>query len=356
MQLLIQTILTPDPSQRPTLHEIVDHHFFIQGPVPPYIPTSAHDGPPDFSSISKAASDVNLKRLRRYTKLDVDYSQLPPSTSMPPAMSSSGVTATTTTLPTNVKNITTTIAQQEREFQKAVQPGSPISALLSSARQPLLMTNPGGNGKTRESPLLRKLQVVKESPLGRRTVTRTHDGTIEEKEIAVRRRPVATSSQDEGEYEEEELRLRKKELEAQKARIVAQMAPVKEELEEENEDEYDDQLPVAPSNLKANVKEKHGDALANRENVAPSTLPPSKYGGLKGKDRLQVQAQPLQRIASRNGVVTKENVQIGGLYLITWPVMLGSYFVSQRKVEYHLARQCKVQSHLFRHQKPTVSI
>ena len=321
MQLLIQTILTPDPSQRPTLHEIVDHHFFIQGPVPPYIPTSAHDGPPDFSNISKAASDVNLKRLRKYTQLDVDYSQLPPSTTMP-SMSSSSVTTTTNPLTTNVRNITSTIAQQEREFQKAVQPGSPISALLSSARQPLLMTNPGGNGKPRESPLLRKLQVVKESPLGRRTVTQTLDGNIEEKETAGgRRRPaVPTSSQDEGDYEEEELRLRKKELEAQKARIVAQMAPVKEEVEGELEEEPEKLPTVVPSDLKA--RERYGGTLANRENVAPS-----KYGSLKGKDR-QIQAQPLQQIASRNDRVDKENARIGGLYSIHLRVILGSYCVS----------------------------
>ena len=62
VQHLIQQILTPIPSQRPTLHEIVDHQFFTQGPVPSYIPTSAHDSAPDFRHISKAASDSNLRR------------------------------------------------------------------------------------------------------------------------------------------------------------------------------------------------------------------------------------------------------------------------------------------------------
>ena len=276
--------------------------------MPPYIPTSAHDGPPNFSKISKAASDANLKRLRKYTQLDVDYSQVPPVTS---TLSAVHVAPTNNTSATNVKNITSTIAQQEREFQKAVQPGSPISALLSSARQPLLMTNPGGNGITRESPLLKKLQ-VKESPLGRRSVTRAPDGTIEEREVAGgRRRPVA--SQDEGEYEEEELRLRKKELEAQKARIVAQMAPVKEEVEEEGEET--EQPPAVPFNLKANGRERYSGA--NRENVVPSTILPLKHNSLKGKDRLQIRAEPLQQIPSRRGLVDKENIKTDGLYSIT---------------------------------------
>ncbi|KAF8761763.1 Pkinase protein [Rhizoctonia solani] len=55
--------------------------------------------------------------------------------------------------------------QQEREFQKVINPGSPISALLSSARQPLLVaphldgSTPGQThtGRAREQPLYRKL-------------------------------------------------------------------------------------------------------------------------------------------------------------------------------------------------------
>ena len=53
--------------------------------------------------------------------------------------------------------------QQEREYQKAVQPGSPISALLSSACQPL-MVGPAGGGTICGGPtLLCKLQAAKEA-------------------------------------------------------------------------------------------------------------------------------------------------------------------------------------------------
>jgi len=316
-QHLIQLILAPDPSQRPTLHDIVDHEFFVRGPVPAYIPTSAHDSPPDFRHISRAASDANLRRLRKYALLDVDYSQLPPPTSITPAaLAPSPVNARNAPpVTTTSKNITVTIAQQEKEFQKAVQPGSPISALLSSARQPLLMTSPGvgGNGHIRENPLLRKLQAVKESPLGRRAVTRTLDGTIEEKEtLGGRRRP--SSSQEDGMQEEEELRSRKKELEAQKARIVAQMAPVREEVEDQDEQgDVDEYAPVVPAKDKEVVgKGRYGGALADRGNAVP---PAGKYGSLRAKSGLHPQAQPLQHSTSSKGrMVDKENVQITGSF------------------------------------------
>ena len=277
VQHLISQILTPIPSERPTLHEIVDHAFFTLGPVPSYIPTSAHDTAPDFGRISKPISDNNLKRLRKYSLLDMDYNAL--SSNGLPASGSTGISGGLA----SSKNITTSIAQQEKEFQKAVQPGSPISALLSSARQPLLMgTGAGaagmgvGGANTRESPLLRKLQAVKESPLGRRSVTRGLDGIVEEKENNHRRKGGDDGTE---QHEEEEMRLRKKELEAQKARIVAQMAPVREEPEVE-------EVPVAVApKPRERVRERYG--LVDRENVAPPApkiaVAPSKYGSLRDR-------------------------------------------------------------------------
>ncbi|KAF8877248.1 hypothetical protein CPB84DRAFT_1852738 [Gymnopilus junonius] len=319
--------LTPDPSQRPTLHDIVDHGFFTQGPVPAYIPTSAHDGPPDFKHISKAQSDVNLKRLRKYSLLDVDFSAQASSGSVP-AASGLGLTllvagaGPANTLPiTSSKSVTTSIAQQEKEFQKAVQPGSPISALLSSARQPLVMGSAGGGG----------LQAVskahaKESPLGRRTVTRGLDGIVEERErdrnareARSMRRRVAMMNVDDAitEHEEEEQRLRKKELEAQKARIVAQMAPVREEGEEEEEimeveDEpevEEEEMPPPPvpigrrekekgrEGLRARTTDRYGDLRAERENMAPSAVAHSMQRYASGSGHTTA-ATPLSKLTS----------------------------------------------------------
>ena len=146
-----------------------------------------------------------------------------------------------------------------------------------------------GLAGTRESPLLRKLQAVKESPLGR-TVTRGLDGIIEENEPQGKRRV-------EEDDQQEELRLRKKELEAQKARIVAQMAPVREEQEEPEYDEHDEV--VKP-------REKHRDryeAMGDRENLPPvpttTTVP-------------QKQEYRVKEEKVREARIEKENMQATG--------------------------------------------
>ncbi|KAJ6539139.1 kinase-like domain-containing protein [Mycena capillaripes] len=223
---LIGDILTPDPQLRPTLLSIVGHEWFTMGPVPPYIPTSAHDAPPDWSNITRERSDNNLAKLKKYAGLD-------------------GYEETAASADVESKPAASTIARQEYEFQKAVQPGSPISALLSSARQPLVRGvgnsplgqsrapipgypssgNPstgsranGGNG------LYRQLQAAgAKSPLRNATTARRGLGDIVE--------------EDGGVVEGKQVKDKRKakhetELESQKARIVVQMAPSEEKVEE----------------------------------------------------------------------------------------------------------------------------
>ena len=116
------------------------------------------------------------------------------------------------TVPSKAK---ATVAQQEREFQKAVQPGSPISALLSSARQPLVVST----NVTREQPLIRKLQTAAKE---KRAAALAESNTVPE---LGNRIPGGLQhiSEEDGELAEEPYRNR--ELESQKARIVAQMVP-----------------------------------------------------------------------------------------------------------------------------------
>ena len=100
------------------------------------------------------------------------------------------------------------------------------------------MMGPNNNGGgVKDSPLLRKLQAVKESPLGRRLPMKGLNGIAED--------PM-----------DEETRLRTKELEAQKARIVAQMAPVREEDEDYPEKGFEEKFRVRAK-------------VADRENVPP---------------------------------------------------------------------------------------
>ncbi|KAH0826735.1 hypothetical protein J3R83DRAFT_5140 [Lanmaoa asiatica] len=202
----ITSILTPDPNQRPTLLEIIASPFIDYGIVPAFIPLSAHDAPPDFRYITRPMSIVNLTKIKKAALLDDDQVMGMAEPSPSP----------TNVQPDKASNpITSSIAQQEKEFQKAVQPGSPISALLSSARQPLVMST---TNAAKESPLFRKLQAAKETkPSPLRTVRSTRAlGDIEEEEQEAPR----------GTREKNFDLQRQKELESQKARIVAQMAPV----------------------------------------------------------------------------------------------------------------------------------
>ncbi|OJA20238.1 hypothetical protein AZE42_02693 [Rhizopogon vesiculosus] len=195
----ITSILTPDPSKRPTLLEILASPFIDLGIIPPYIPASAHDAPPDFRYLTRPMSVVNLARLKKAAWLDDDHMSDIAAPSAPEDKANNPITST--------------IAQQEKEFQKAVQPGSPISALLSSARQPLVMST----NAVKESPLFRKLQAAKDTKPSPLRNVRTARGLqdIEEEEDAPR-----------GTREKNHDQQRQKELESQKARIVAQMAPV----------------------------------------------------------------------------------------------------------------------------------
>ncbi|KAJ3742544.1 kinase-like domain-containing protein [Lentinula detonsa] len=228
VQQLIQHILAPNPQERPALLDVVDDDFFTKGTFPPYIPTSAHDRAPDFRSLTRSASEANLRRVRRAALLDKDQ-----ITSIAVPYASVDLPILNTTSDASTRNVTSAIAQQEKEFQKAVQPGSPISALLSSAKRPLLRsTGAPGTGVTKESPLFRKLQTASSNPPNPSPL-RQSSGTE-----PLRTAPGHTGARELGHIAEEDDRndelgrKRKnqtKELEAQKARIVAQMAPVREE-------------------------------------------------------------------------------------------------------------------------------
>jgi cell cycle serine/threonine-protein kinase CDC5/MSD2 len=226
VRALIVEILTQDPQARPSLQEILAHPWFTTGTMPDYIPHSAHDEAPDFSRISRAASQSNLARARRNALLDDDQitSIAVPE---PPAPEPSRPASSATAAISNgkLKTATSTLAQQEKEFHHAVQPGSPISALLKSARQPLLVapSSVGKNGK--ENPLLRKLQAAQKE----RQPQTADSQPVPFQAIDEEDEPeVATK----GKRERGADQARKKELESQKARIVAQMVPTGPAIDE----------------------------------------------------------------------------------------------------------------------------
>lgn len=226
-QDLVQQILTPDPQQRPSLHEILEHRFFIRGTVPAHVPTSAFDHAPEFRSISRSQSQLNLARLRRQALLDEDQvTSIAVPKAPAPVLDARAV-----------KGPASSLAQQEKEFQRAIQPGSPISALLSSARQPLVVANSPGP-RTRESPLLRKLQAAAPRDSPKRGRGAGLQNIAEEDPIYAR------SGADN----------QRKELDAQKARIVAQMAP-----SGSSRHPHEDQENVAPVRKESKGKERAVD-------------------------------------------------------------------------------------------------
>ncbi|KAF8531148.1 Pkinase-domain-containing protein [Gautieria morchelliformis] len=207
---LIQQILTTDPRARPTLHEILDHAFFMLGTVPPFIPVTAQDTVPLFRpTISRQQSLANLARLRKRALLDPDQvAELSPASNLP--YKGHGARG----------GLGPSIAQQEREFQKAVQPGSPISALLSSARQPLIVATSPPREK---GVMIRKLN--NPPPVA---------GKGKQSVSSPLKAPLTDIREEE---DGEELEKPNRELESQKARIVAQMVPSSSspELQEEQE-------------------------------------------------------------------------------------------------------------------------
>ena len=257
VQDLIRGILTQNPGERPTLHGIVDHEFFTNGTVPALIPRSAHETAPDFRHISRSTSKLNLERLRRKAMLDDDEQPIR-HPALPHKASSSMANAST-------MNSSAALAQQEREFKKAVQPSSPISALLGAARQPLI-TGPGAmNGREREQPLIRKLQAVaKEGRSGRSGLGDSQVSSLASSVMGngTTRRTHAIAElhniEEEPETKEEQF-VRRKELEAQKARIVAQMTAepqsnVKARRQAAEMEEMEN-IPPPPSSVKGSTKE-----------------------------------------------------------------------------------------------------
>ncbi|KAJ6599261.1 kinase-like domain-containing protein [Mycena vulgaris] len=252
---LIGDILTPDPQLRPTLLSIVGHEWFTMGPVPPYIPTSAHDAPPEWGPITRERSDMNLAKLKRYAGLD-GHEETAASGGVEP------------------KTAASTVARQEYEFQKAVQPGSPISALLSSARQPLVRGvggSPLGQSHQARPPIPGSSSSSANPPTGSRAGGSSSDGLYRKLQAAggaksplrnatTARRGLNDIIEEDGGFVQKDKRKVKNhetELESQKARIVVQMAPTEERVE--------DRVKYAAESVKGHARA----SVREQENLPP---------------------------------------------------------------------------------------
>lgn len=212
-QNLIMSILNTDPQERPTLDEILKHQWFIDGPFPAQIPVSSSESKPDFSHLTAAQSRRNFDIVHRRA---------------------TGVESTTPPHPPRSEALGPSILAQERDFKAAVEPGSPISALLNSARQPLVQAPAG----IKNGSLLRKLTEAGAqstlSPVRRGTAPRmpsavagpgpssrppAMDNVVEEEDEGVDAGSPPRSGYTAG--------VRDRELAQQKARIVSEMAAMR---------------------------------------------------------------------------------------------------------------------------------
>ncbi|KAJ1310935.1 hypothetical protein OPQ81_009447 [Rhizoctonia solani] len=269
-QNLISAILTPVPEERPSLIEILEHPFFTQGIIPSHIPISAQDVAPSFRNVTRQASRANLRRLRAMAGVPEDDD---PSISMNTSIAPERRGVQTSTAPSAV--------QQEREFQKVINPGSPISALLSSARQPLLVaphldgSTPGQThtGRQREQPLYRKLAAAAAQGTGAASVG------------ANGRASALKPLQEE---QEELVPMRNnRELESLKARIVAQMAAG--EREEAEEEEF-----VNAGEVEADAEM---DGLVARVGETALEPRPENGGGTSGEEKKRSSGKEKMSIA-----------------------------------------------------------
>jgi cell cycle serine/threonine-protein kinase CDC5/MSD2 len=97
---------------------MLHHPWFTSGPIPSHISSSTLLSRPEYPEMSEEQIKVNFGRVKRKAAVGAN---------LPLGVPKAEVVAT----PQEVgKEVEKAVREQEREFTKAVQPDSPISALL----------------------------------------------------------------------------------------------------------------------------------------------------------------------------------------------------------------------------------
>ncbi len=152
---LIQSILTPDPSMRPTLIEIMNHRWFADGLVPLTVPAIATRQEPMLPLLSPEQSEANFAKLKENGGWIPDADDLlddeeddeeeeeedggaQDDALEGEAAAASKVRAQQAARLRELESMEEQRAACNREAERAVQPGSPISTLLRVAQKPLI--------------------------------------------------------------------------------------------------------------------------------------------------------------------------------------------------------------------------
>ncbi|CDS00218.1 hypothetical protein [Sporisorium scitamineum] len=142
---LITRILTHNPAQRPTLVQIMNHAWFQCGPVPLTIPPTSMEGTPFLPAITARESARNLDMLKRQACWDDRADELLEEDVAGAGEVYSDANERVGTVVVDARGELEQVEMAEerrekmdREVQHAIQPESPISALLKAGRQPLI--------------------------------------------------------------------------------------------------------------------------------------------------------------------------------------------------------------------------
>ncbi|WWC57830.1 uncharacterized protein I303_100365 [Kwoniella dejecticola CBS 10117] len=276
-QDLISSILNPKPDERPPLDKILSHRWFVDGPFPAYIPASANDFAPDYRHLTTMQSRRNFQTLCQKSRIGVVPSLAPEVITRPR------------------QPLGPSILQQERDFKNAVQPDSPISALLTSARQPLVQAS----APIKEPSLLRKLSAAgaastlspaRRSALGKENHGGAGAGATAGPGPSSARKTTPMERVGEEEEEEEEVlvdqqkqrgydhAVRERGLANQKARIVSEMAGEKHRHHGRQHEHQHDQ-PRQPS-----ASPRKANPLGAATTLPRASAPASTLASSSGKD------------------------------------------------------------------------
>lgn len=155
-QDLITRILAPRPSDRPSLVQIMEHPWFTCAAIPTFIPLQATQQMPKLSlPTTWEENDRNFEIVKQRSQWDPHAEDLLEEDEY------DGYDVDPREELRQQEALEQEREKMDKQFHRAIQPASPISALLKASRQPLVKTTmAAAGGRANEGSLARQLQAL----------------------------------------------------------------------------------------------------------------------------------------------------------------------------------------------------